>query len=261
VQPHPIETNLWAMHRDFARVPAAQVHDDADLLWFMVPETNSWLNGASWCNLGPDADARIVQVVETGHHLGMPLKWHVTPSCGPSDLSRRLADHGFEAESDPGMAMSTEAAFPDPPPELVVKEVTDDQAILDWVNTFDVSFGREPRGSAHPWLTPWTHLALGAGSPCRLFIGQVDGTPTAVSLAFVDGGTVGLYGVGTVPQQRGKGYGAALTVAGMLWGRTHGARTAVLEASELGRPVYERLGFRTAFEVTTWSLEPPAPGA
>ena len=60
-----LEANLWEMHRDFARVPGAAVHDDADLLWYTLPSTNGWLNGASWSNLDPrTADDRIAEAVE-----------------------------------------------------------------------------------------------------------------------------------------------------------------------------------------------------
>jgi hypothetical protein len=43
------------MHRDFGRIPGAEVHETPDLLWYTVPSVNSWLNGASRCSLDPAA--------------------------------------------------------------------------------------------------------------------------------------------------------------------------------------------------------------
>jgi predicted acetyltransferase len=63
-----------------------------------------------------------------------------------------------------------------------------------------------------------------------------------------------LYGVGTPPEHRGRGYGSALTVAGIKWGACNGASVAVLQASVMGAPVYRSLGFEVVFDMTAWSL-------
>src|SRR4051794_14607193 len=76
-----VETNLWAMHRDFARVPGAEVHDEPALLWYAVPSRSSWLNGASRTDLnGPAADKAIRLVVDAIQPLGRNVKWHLGPS-------------------------------------------------------------------------------------------------------------------------------------------------------------------------------------
>jgi len=244
------------MHRDFARTPGAIVHDDPDLLWFTVPQTNSWMNGASRCNLGDEVDARIDVVVAAAQALDVALSWHQTPTSQPISLVERLKDRGFEPSVEPGMAVATTASFERSPSELVVRAVNDSAGVLDWVNTFDRAFDGEPRDHAHPWLHAFAALYLAKSSPGQLCIGYLDDEPVATALAFVGGGAVGLYGIGTVPEHRGRGYGAALTVAAINWGRSQGAALAVLEATEPGFPVYERLGFRTQFETTTWYLDP-----
>jgi GNAT superfamily N-acetyltransferase len=243
------------MHRDFARVPGAEVHDEPALLWYAVPSRSSWLNGASRTDLsGPAADKAIRLVVDTIQPLGRNVKWHLGPSTRPNDLARRLTDAGFEpTDLDiPGMAVSLDAVMRPPQPEGLELEAARDEAdLVDWLDAFDHSFGSEPKGRDHPWFTPFAHLALGDG-PCRLFVGRVAGRPVACSLAFVGGGAVGLYGVGTVPEFRGRGYGSAATLAGIDWGRDQAVDLAILHASELGEPVYRRLGFETLCEVSQW---------
>jgi predicted acetyltransferase len=53
-----------------------------------------------------------------------------------------------------------------------------------------------------------------------------------------------VYGVGTVPDARGRGFGAAITLHPFLDARDQGYHYGVLFATEMGAPVYRRLGFR-----------------
>ena len=66
----------------------------------------------------------------------------------------------------------------------------------------------------------------------------------------------GIFCVGTLPHARGQGLGTSVTQAAMRAARQDGVRVAVLQASEMGRPVYERLGFDTVAYITE-HLPPP----
>ena len=48
----------------------------------------------------------------------------------------------------------------------------------------------------------------------------------------------------TVPAARRRGYGEAMTARVVADGIAAGCDVAVLQASEAGRPIYERLGFQ-----------------
>lgn len=256
------EANIWAMHRDFARVQDAEVHDDPDVLWFTLPSPHAWLNGASWTKLsGSEADARIDSVTEAIHARGRNVLWQVTPSCEPRDLGRRLERRGFAGDPLPGMVADLGSlTVPLRASDLEIRQVVSPEDVLAWVNMFDrAMLGIEPRGDEHPWLGAFNDLALQPASPYGLFLGRADGEDVACSLAFAGGGAVGLYGIGTVPAARGRGYGSAVTLAGLVWGRERGERTGILHATEMGEPVYASLGFRRVWEMTHWRL--PAPTA
>ncbi|MDX6640786.1 MAG: hypothetical protein QOF12_1797 [Solirubrobacteraceae bacterium] len=66
-------------------------------------------------------------------------------------------------------------------------------------------------------------------------------------------GTTGWIGaLGVVPRSRGRGAGSALTDACVAWLRERGATTALLHATDQGRPVYERLGFVAEGRSRAW---------
>ena len=56
---------------------------------------------------------------------------------------------------------------------------------------------------------------------------------------------VGVYSIATMGAARRRGYGAAMTARIVAEGVAAGCDVAIVQASEMGRPIYERLGFRT----------------
>lgn len=71
--------------------------------------------------------------------------------------------------------------------------------------------------------------------------------PDAFALAHDDGTTLGVYLVGTAARARGQGLGTAVTAAALA---ALPDRPALLTATTMGRPVYERLGFRVVGRAT-----------
>lgn len=90
------------------------------------------------------------------------------------------------------------------------------------------------------------------GSPFRLFVGRLDGRPVATASAMVSHGVVQVENVATLAEGRGRGYGEAVT-----WAATLAASDlpAVLIASDLGRPVYERMGYLALFRWALWGFQ------
>jgi len=78
---------------------------------------------------------------------------------------------------------------------------------------------------------------------CVVYIGYADGAPVASGLSWRTGRMVGVYAIATIPAARHRGYGAAMTGRIVTDGLAAGCNMAGLQASELGRPIYERLGF------------------
>ena len=80
-------------------------------------------------------------------------------------------------------------------------------------------------------------------------MGYADGRPVAAGSSFTDSRLLRVENIAVMDDARGRGFGAAITVA------TMGVDTtipATLVASDLGRPVYERLGYRALHRATFW---------
>jgi GNAT superfamily N-acetyltransferase len=75
--------------------------------------------------------------------------------------------------------------------------------------------------------------------------GYVDEEAAATSVAMATGDTVGVYNVATMPWLRRRGLGTHMTRLALEHGIQAGCGRAVLQASPTGRPLYERMGFRT----------------
>jgi len=89
------------------------------------------------------------------------------------------------------------------------------------------------------------------------FVAHVDGEAAGIAMTIVSDGVAGIYWVGTVERARGRGIGWAVTAAATSAGFDLGADVASLQASHMGRPVYERMGFETVHDYQLWMAPPP----
>lgn len=81
----------------------------------------------------------------------------------------------------------------------------------------------------------------------RLYRARVEGETAAVLGTIDHGSDLGFYFVATDPARRGRGLASRLIAAALEQARERGLRSSTLQASPMGRPVYERLGYRPDF--------------
>lgn len=125
---------------------------------------------------------------------------------------------------------------PDPPAELRIERVS--RANIDAFRAATVS----GYGMPAPIVDRFYPETLVDEPRIRALVGLVDGRPVATSVASRTDDTVGIYNVATAPEARGRGFGTAMTWH-LLRDAEPGWTVAVLQASDMGRPIYERMGF------------------
>jgi hypothetical protein len=81
------------------------------------------------------------------------------------------------------------------------------------------------------------------------FVGYVDDRPVAAGSSYTGDRLVRVENIATLEAVRGRGFGLAITAATIA---VTPDKPAVLVASDLGRPIYERLGFEAISRVTYW---------
>jgi len=87
--------------------------------------------------------------------------------------------------------------------------------------------------------------SFAADPDVELVIAYLDDRAVGTSLAIRTGEVAGVYAVGTLRVARHRGVGTAATWAAVAAGRAWGCETIVLQASEMGFPMYQEMGFRT----------------
>jgi GNAT superfamily N-acetyltransferase len=94
-----------------------------------------------------------------------------------------------------------------------------------------------------------------------LYVGYTDDEPVSTGLGVRTGRTIGVYNISTIPAARRRGYGAAMSRRVASDGAAAGCDVAVLQSSEMGYPVYERIGYRTVVEYVGYVDPAPLPAS
>jgi GNAT superfamily N-acetyltransferase len=150
----------------------------------------------------------------------------------------------------PGMAVDIERI-----PEVVVPDgyrferlsPTSDPS--GWEAAAASAFGLHPEVAR--MLGPGTIGAdSAADAPVQFYQVSCGDEIVGSSMMSLRDGVAGMYSVATVAEHRGKGVGACLTALPLQSAQKLGYRVGILQASAMGRPVYQRLGFEDADSVS-----------
>ncbi len=93
---------------------------------------------------------------------------------------------------------------------------------------------------------------LEAGDGLYLYGAEEDGELASGLVTFDHEDDCSVWLVATREQSRGRGLAGALMAQAMADARERGRTTSTLQATDLGRPVYERLGYRSLGEIQMW---------
>lgn len=198
----------------------------------------AWLNLAFVTRPLADPDAAIAEATAFFDARNLPFVVRIREGVDAAAEGACEA-HGLPfSDIVPGLALAPIAQVPAPPGHLEIRAAADAAGMQEHRNMVAAAFGF-PIALANKLLRP--DLMDVAG--CEFYAGYVDGKPVASSALIASDGVAGVYNVGCVPDARKQGLGEAMTWHAVRRGRELGCDIASLQASAMGRPIYERMGF------------------
>lgn len=179
--------------------------------------------------------------------------WVTAPGAVAPAVADMAESTGLDPQANtmPGMSYAPLSDLPaDTDGDGEYLQITESGQLGDLAVVTSEAFGAPLEAAA--FLAPASTLA---DDRCAWFLGYLDGDLAACGQLIRTAGVAGVYSIGVRERFRRRGLGTAITAAALVAGRDLGCSTGVLQASPMGGPVYDRMGFET---VTQYHCFAPA---
>ncbi|MGD8377797.1 MAG: GNAT family N-acetyltransferase [Acidobacteriota bacterium] len=177
----------------------------------------------------------------------LPFVAMVAPEAvqGLSESRRRL---GLEHVVDwPLMVCPASAVRAHADPDLQISRATAPEDLRDSASVLARAFGM-PEDSVTRTVTQSTVNLPGF----RVSLARRGGEALSTVTVTRHGSVAGIWAMGTAPEAQGKGVGKALLSTVMAEEKDRGVEAFFLGATPAGKPLYDRLGYRTVAELQAW---------
>ncbi len=235
--------------------------DTSEVVSIRTPVDLTFTNGVAFANFSGDGEDAVRKVLAPYQEHTTPLRWWVTPSSRPEDLSEALLRCGMRRVFQiPAMgATLSDINIEERKPEgFVIKPVLDIEELKVWSRTFTVGFQMPGESTFDAWLEAFNPFGYDDKRVWRLYVGYLNGEPVAISSMFLGSESAGIYHVVTLEEARGLGIGNCMTLKPLLEAREMGYKFGVLQSSQAGLSLYKRLGFREYFVADFFIWRPTA---
>lgn len=181
-----------------------------------------------------------------------PSTWVIGPKSMQSELEYHLIKNGFKKQErwigmavDLNLFNKKELVKPD---GFAIKTVEEVEALSDWVDVASQGLcgGKTINTNLFERLLYKPYV--------KFYLGLYDNKPAATSMLFLTSSVAGINVVSTLPEFRKMGLGNAMVIAPLLNATQIGYRIAVLQASEMARKMYKRIGFKQYDDFNVYSL-------
>lgn len=246
-----VDANYWESFALLARACGGAVLERDDVLAVCTGLPVPMLNQGFVKRPPADAEGSLLEMIDFFDDAGVPFILRVREGVAP-EAERAMEAMGLlYSDSVPGMAMFPIADAPPLPNGLSIEAVRDEAVLTRYQRVMAEGFGM-PLDFAQRLLQPAFLRVTGFES----YVALVKGEAVATSSLYCGAGVAGVYNVATLPDQRRRGYGEAMTWHAVTRGRERGCSVAILQASAMGKPVYEGMGFRTVAPYRTFVRQP-----
>lgn len=206
------------------------------------------------------AEKTIKELILSFKRENLPFYWFVGPLSKPDNLrDLLLKENPSFVEDNPGLAVNLKELSDKKrnTPNLTIKKVQDYEMLKVWVEVVIKGFDLPMDLIFEFWFESLAIVFLGDNSPYSAFLAYYNGTPVATSVGFYGSGVVGLNGITTLKEVRGKGIGSAITLAPLYEAKNLGYDLGILRSTEIGLKMYKSIGFKEYIQIErfVWNFE------
>ena len=227
--------------REFSRAVASEVHERGGVVAAVVPACpeRSMVNCVTYESAAAVGPA-LGELARIYDEAGVDA-WTVWVPPGDDELAGVLEEAGHVLDASPeAMGMDLDSVQRPPPSGAWTRE--GDPGVVAEIN--DRAYGYE--GSFARALA-----GLDAGA-LRFYTAQLDGAAASCCVTVDVQADCHVTLVATLPEARGRRLAGALMAHALVDARQRGLLTSTLVATKMGRPVYERLGYRGVGQLEMW---------
>ncbi|MCB0116764.1 MAG: GNAT family N-acetyltransferase [Caldilineaceae bacterium] len=252
------QENIAAYYRRFVGLDGVVLHRDDQVEWFASkpgPPGSHVGRFNTEDDIDAAIDAAIDQVIADMSAQVRRWDWAVYRTCRPLDLGERLLRKGGKPGRVPWLLAALNDLSTEAPPDGFSVRIVDSSAMMaDWSRVSAAGFetGLDVCKVYHDAYAQ--HLPSADNNAVHL-IGYHGDEPVTSSTLLVAGGIAGIYDISTPPEHRRRGFGSAITVATLNLARAKGQRHVCCMASDMGLPIYQRLGFNIHVDIPEYVWE------
>ncbi len=193
--------------------------------------------------------------------IGRGFTVPVRETKGDNDLRSACEKAGLElfGTSIPDMVCTARLADLPPAPGIVLRDLRDEADVRAFTDVNTAAYGTYGM-PAEVFADLFDLPAILVDDPAtHVMLATRDDVAVATALLYESDGAGSVQWVGTVPDARGSGLGALVTVAVTNLAFDRGASSVSLQASPMGAPVYLRLGYETVYTHVEYVRMPKRP--
>jgi GNAT superfamily N-acetyltransferase len=243
--------NLYEFFRYLENSPFMEFTKTDGFTRWSCPFQYAWFNAVLCTRDATPADSTFVEksLAYFKAKNTSAISWWLEDGVNLASWETLLTPYGFKLEEGPyGMSVDLMRLNESGqiPAGAEIKIVGDEKSMQDCAHALTNGYGFPPdwQGITLDFLN-----GIGLDAPYRSYVAYWNGKPVSTAAVFFGKEVAGIYSVATLPEARGKGFGAAITLAPLLDARKSGYRVGILQSSQMGYPVYKKLGFEQNFKV------------
>jgi len=255
-----VAENFAATLRLWGALPTSRTEERGPCLFVStgtaIPDQNY-----AFCSVEKNVEEHVRRSARFFCEEGMPFTWWFPPGTRGELFRRALEKHGMPERCAPPAMVAALGVFGDRPrlpAAYAVRRAMSPAEAWEWARTSLEGFdsGTEHQESFSRFCTAL--IAPPFDTSFRLLTLRVESDAAATALLSLTGDIAGIYYFSTLPAFRRRGLGRHLLSETLEEARCSGCRTAVLQASPMGFPLYKSAGFAVCGRFAVHSTDPDA---